>query len=51
MRIKMIIDLLQSNDWYKSGENIEVAKGKHEIADTFKKGKIKIQRSWQLKKR
>lgn len=48
--IKLIIDLLQSNEWYGQGKNIEIAKGKYEIADTFKKGKTKIVRQWQSKK-
>lgn len=48
--IRQIIDLLHANEWYNSGDAIEIAKGKHELADTFKKGATKIKREWQLKK-
>jgi len=48
--IKMIIDLLQSDDWIGTGsEEIEIAKGKYELATTIKKGKQKIKRAWRLK--
>jgi len=47
--IRLIINLLQSNDWINSGENIEIAKGKYELVSTIKDGKRKIKRAW-LKK-
>ncbi len=45
------IQLLQSDNFYGAGELTEIAKGKHELAYTFKEGKIKIVRFWQSKKR
>jgi len=47
--IKLILTLLQSNDWINSGEYIEIAKGKHELVSTIKGGKSKIKRVWQSK--
>lgn len=48
--IRQIIDLLHANEWYNSGEAIEIAKGKHELADTFKKGATKIKRELKSKR-
>lgn len=49
--IKLIIDLLQSDDWKATGsKEIEFAKGSHELATNFKKAKQKISRAWQSKK-
>jgi len=49
--IAKIIDLLQSKDWIEiKSETIEIAKGKHELASTFKIAKRKIKRQWQLRK-
>lgn len=42
--IKQIIDLLKSNDWHKSGEFIEIAKGKNELPKNFKGIKNKLKR-------
>jgi hypothetical protein len=47
--IKIILTLLQSNDWINAGEYTEIAKGKHELVSTIKGGKRKIKRVWQSK--
>jgi len=46
------LNLLALNDWYGVSENVEIAKGKYEIADTIKKGinKVKRNRKWRQKK-
>ncbi len=33
--ISLIIKLAQSNDWYGVSENVEIAKGKNQYAQTF----------------
>lgn len=43
--IKQIIDLLKANDWNKSGEFIEIAKGKNELPKSFKGIKNKLKRN------
>lgn len=49
--IRLIIDLLQSDEWINTGsETIEEAKGKNELATDFKTAKNKIKRLWQSKK-
>lgn len=48
--IGRIIILLQSDAWYGVSENIEIAKGKHQLPTTLKQGKNKIVRAWQSKK-
>ena len=42
--LKTIIDTLLSDNYYNAGECIEIAKGKNEIATTFKIGFNKIKR-------
>ena len=42
--IAQIIRTLQSNEFYGAGENTEIAKGKHEIVNTWKGAKRKIKR-------
>jgi hypothetical protein len=49
--ISEIIKTLRSHEFFGAGEFTEIAKGKHEIVTTFKGGKCKIKRLWQLKKR
>ena len=49
--IAEVIQLLQTDNFYGAGELTEIAKGKNELAYTFKEGKIKIRRFWQSKKR
>ena len=48
--MKEVIDFLISNDLYNVSENVEIAKGKYEIVNTFKGMKRKIKRAWLLKK-
>lgn len=48
--IAKIIEALHSFDYYGETEAIDIAKGKYELADTFKKGKEKIKRQWSRKK-
>jgi len=47
--IKLILTLLQSNDWINAGEYTDIAKGKNELVSTIKGGKRKIKRVWQSK--
>ena len=42
--LKIIIDTLLSGNYYNAGECVEIAKGKNEIASTFKIGFKKIKR-------
>ena len=48
--IKLIIELLQSDDFNIGNKTIDLAKGEHELATTWKQAKQKIKRKWQLKK-
>lgn len=48
--IETALKLLALDKWYNVSENVEIAKGKYEIADTFKKGINKIKRNYQWKK-
>lgn len=43
--IQLIIQLLNSNEFYGQSENIEIAKGKYKRATTFKQGWKKIKRA------
>jgi len=47
--IKTLLDLLLALDHYGQAEVIEIAKGKYEMPNTFKKGykQIKRQIKWQ----
>tara|TARA_R110000744_G_scaffold363985_1_gene472415 strand:- start:184 stop:336 length:153 start_codon:yes stop_codon:yes gene_type:complete len=49
--IETALKLLALDNWYGISENIEIAKGKYEYADTFKKGINKIKRDIQWQKR
>jgi len=51
--LKNIIQLLQLHEHYGVSENIEIAKGKNEMATTFKTGFNQIKRKikWQSKKK
>lgn len=40
----IIIKLLNLDEFYGSGESIEIAKGKHKLAETFKEGYKQIKR-------
>tara|TARA_R110002050_G_scaffold24985_2_gene66711 strand:- start:5168 stop:5317 length:150 start_codon:yes stop_codon:yes gene_type:complete len=48
--IEIALQLLALDNWYNVSENIEIAKGKYELADTFEKGINKIKRSYKWKK-
>jgi hypothetical protein len=48
--IRLIIDLLQQEEWIGKSEVIELAKGKNELATDWKSAKYKIKRIWQSKK-
>ena len=48
--IEIALQLLALDKWYNVSENVEIAKGKYELADTFEKGINKIKRSYQWKK-
>jgi len=50
--IKLIIETLQLDDHYGQSELIEIAKGKYELNDNFKKGfkQLKRELKWQLRK-
>ena len=44
--IKLIIDLLQVNQYYGVSKRVDIAKGKNEIPYTWKQGLEKIKRIW-----
>jgi hypothetical protein len=48
--INTALKLLALDNWYNVSENVEIAKGKYELTDTFKKGINKIKRNYQWKK-
>lgn len=50
--IKAILDLLTTFDHYAQSEEIEIAKGKHELPTNFKKGFTQVKRfiKWQTRK-
>lgn len=43
------IKLLRMSNFYNGGENIEIAKGKNELALDWKTAKNKIIRKWRYK--
>tara|TARA_R110000851_G_scaffold51815_2_gene122711 strand:+ start:1060 stop:1203 length:144 start_codon:yes stop_codon:yes gene_type:complete len=47
--MKEILDYLLANDLHNVSENIEIAKGKHELVTSFKDVKNKIIRGWKKK--
>ena len=44
--IKILIELLQEDDFLDGGEAIQIAKGKYELPTTLKGVKNKIKRQW-----
>ena len=44
-----IIELLNMTEHYGVSERVEIAKGKYEIARTWKQGIKKIKRLWQTR--
>tara|TARA_R110000796_G_scaffold90092_1_gene193767 strand:+ start:46 stop:198 length:153 start_codon:yes stop_codon:yes gene_type:complete len=49
--IETALKLLSLDNWYGISENVEIAKGKYQLTDTFKKGINKIKRNYQWQKR
>lgn len=47
--ITNVIKLIQSGDWFSVSEEVEIAKGKYEMADSIKKIKRKVKRQWLAK--
>lgn len=45
------IKLLRKSNFYNVSENVEIAKGKYEIASSWQIAKDKIKRQWHTKKR
>jgi len=45
------IKLLQTRDFLGVSQAVEIAKGKYQIASTFKIGKRKIVRKWHAKRK
>lgn len=49
--IRLLIEFLQSDEWLNTNSQwIEIAKGKRELATSFKDGKKKLRRQWQSKR-
>ena len=48
--IKLILELLQQDEFLEGGEAIQIAKGKYELPTTIKGTTKKIKRQWQLKR-
>lgn len=48
--IKQIIEMLQALPHYNQSETIEIAKGKHELPTTIKKGWNQIKRNYKWHK-
>lgn len=44
------IKLLQMHDFYNSGQTVEIAKGKNELALDWKTARKKMKRLWRLRK-
>ena len=48
--LRLIIDLLQLDNWKVKSETIEIAKGKNELPKNLKGVIKKNKRAWQLQK-
>lgn len=48
--IKIILDLLRSDEWINQSEAIDMAKGKYELPRNMRELKNKIGRQWQSKR-
>ena len=48
--IRLILELLQQDEFLDGGEAIQIAKGKYELPTTLKGATKKIKRQWQLKR-
>ena len=49
--IEETIKLLRQNDFYNVSDNVEIAKGKYEIATNWTTVKDKLKRLWHTKKK
>jgi hypothetical protein len=47
--IKNILDLLALDEFYGQSENIEIAKGKFELIDSWKKAFKQLKRQWKIR--
>lgn len=47
--IKNILDLLALDEFYGQSENIEIAKGKYQLIDTWGKAFKQLKRQWKRK--
>lgn len=45
------IKLLSTNNFYNVSEKVEIAKGKYEIASSWRIAKDKIKRQWHTRKK
>ena len=45
--IKILIDLLQQDDFLNCSDTIEIAKGKNELPKNYSGLKTKLKRQWQ----
>ena len=49
--IKILLELLQEDDFLDGGEAIQIAKGKYELPTTLKGATKKIKRQWQVSRK
>lgn len=47
--IKNILDLLALDEFYGQSDNIEIAKGKFELIDTWGKAFKQLKRQWKIR--
>jgi len=47
--IKNILDLLALDEFYGQSENIEIAKGKFELIDSWNKAFKQLKRQWKIR--
>jgi len=45
--IKIMLELLNANQWYGHSEVIDIAKGKYALVRNFKELKQSVKREWQ----
>ncbi len=48
--MKEVLDFLLKNELIGVSKSVDIAKGKYELASSFKEARKKIKRIWQLKK-
>lgn len=47
--MKELLDLLHSQEWFGVSENVDIAKGKHEMVTNWRDATQKIKRQWLRK--